>query len=126
MRFRPGPVASGADYLSPFAAPGAVADGAGGFALVEAGRFAGFGPKARAVAGRAGDHPQATAFGAFLKRKSRSRGKRFPSNAEFAQPRRTRPSSRLRKAGDGERHWREKEEFPPRQIPGVPHGSHPR
>jgi hypothetical protein len=43
-----------------------VAGGSGGFALVEAGGFARFGPQAGAVAGRAGNSPEAAAFGAFL------------------------------------------------------------
>jgi hypothetical protein len=46
---------------------------AGGFALVEAGGFAGFGPEAGALASRTGDPPQAATFGAFFECQVRRR-----------------------------------------------------
>jgi len=52
--------------LSPLIAPRAMVYSAGGFALIEPGGLAGFGPHPSSVAGRASDGPPAPAPGAFI------------------------------------------------------------
>jgi hypothetical protein len=73
-------VAIGARGLPPLIAPGAVAGGSGGFALVEARSLARFSPHPRTVAGRTGNHAEPATFGAFGKlhfQRSRRTCRRF-------------------------------------------------